>query len=99
MAAVTQITTGILGTSGVQAVFLVGFGWQGAISGVAGVPARLKLSSELEDCGRKRAQDRTELERRRGEVERKLAECGKIREELQAELNEIKTTEKGENRK
>ena len=95
VAAVTQITTGVLGTSGVWAVFLIGFGWQGAISGVAGAPVRVRLSKDLADCGK----NSNELARTRADVERRLKECGEKREALQAELIELKTAEKVKNPK
>lgn len=49
VAAVTQISAGVLATGGVQAVFMVGFGWLGALSGVAGVKARAELNIENAD--------------------------------------------------
>jgi len=49
VAAVTQVSTGILVAGGIQAVFMVGFGWLGALSGVAGVKARVELNMENKD--------------------------------------------------
>jgi len=49
VAAVTQISAGVLATGGIQAVFMVGFGWLGALSGVAGVKARAELNMENAD--------------------------------------------------
>lgn len=49
VAAITQTSTGILTSSGIQAVFMLGFGWQGAISGVAGTGTRAKLVEDKRD--------------------------------------------------
>ncbi len=49
VAAVTQISAGVLAAGGIQAVFMVGFGWLGALSGVAGVKARAELNMENAD--------------------------------------------------
>ncbi|UCH32378.1 MAG: hypothetical protein JSV05_03090 [Candidatus Bathyarchaeota archaeon] len=46
VAAVTQVSTGPLQNGGIQAVFLVGFGWLGALSGVAGVTETANLNLE-----------------------------------------------------
>lgn len=62
VAAVTQVSTGILVTGGVQAVFMVGFGWLGALSGVAGVKARAELNLENKDLVEEADQAETKLE-------------------------------------
>jgi uncharacterized membrane protein len=49
VAAITQVSTGILTASGVQAVFMLGFGWQGAISGFAGTSTRAELTRDNQD--------------------------------------------------
>ena len=49
VAAVTQISTGILTSSDIHAVFIIGFGWQGAMSGVAGTGARVQLAEDASD--------------------------------------------------
>jgi carbon monoxide dehydrogenase subunit G len=48
VAAITQTTSGLFTTNNLQAVFMVGFGWQGALTGVAGSSTRVKLSDELQ---------------------------------------------------
>jgi hypothetical protein len=62
VAAVTQVSTGILTTGGIQAVFMVGFGWLGALSGVAGVKARTKLNLENQDLAIEADQAEAKLE-------------------------------------
>lgn len=62
VAAVTQVSTGVLATGGVQAVFMVGFGWLGALSGVAGVKARAELNLENKDLTEVANQAETKLE-------------------------------------
>lgn len=62
VAAVTQVSTGILTTGGIQAVFMVGFGWLGALSGVAGVKARAKLNLENQDLAIEADQAEAKLE-------------------------------------
>ncbi len=62
VAAVTQVSTGILTTGGVQAVFMVGFGWLGALSGVAGVKARAELNLENKDLAEEADQAEAKLE-------------------------------------
>lgn len=49
VAAIIQTSTGILTSSGIQAVFMLGFGWQGAISGLAGTGTRAKLVEDNRD--------------------------------------------------
>jgi hypothetical protein len=49
VAAITQVSTGLLVAGGAQAVFMVGFGWLGALSGVGGVKARAQLNEENKD--------------------------------------------------
>lgn len=63
VAAITQTSTGILTSSGIQAVFMLGFGWQGAISGVAGTGTRAKLVEDNRDVTEERddAKERAEL--------------------------------------
>lgn len=46
VAAVTQVSTGTLAPSGLQAVFMLGFGWLGALAGVAGTSTRVQLSQQ-----------------------------------------------------
>lgn len=41
--AVMQVSSGIITSSDVNTVFMLGFGWQGALSGVAGAGARAEL--------------------------------------------------------
>ena len=48
VAAITQTTSGLFTTNNLQAVFMVGFGWQGALTGVASSSTRVKLSDELQ---------------------------------------------------
>jgi hypothetical protein len=62
VAAVTQVSAGILAAGGVQAVFMVGFGWLGALSGVAGVKARAELNLENKDLAEEAYQAETKLE-------------------------------------
>lgn len=62
VAAVTQVSAGILATGGVQAVFMVGFGWLGALSGVAGVKARAELNLENKDLAEEADQAEAKLE-------------------------------------
>jgi hypothetical protein len=62
VAAVTQVSAGILAAGGVQAVFMVGFGWLGALSGVAGVKARAELNLENKDLAEDAYQAETKLE-------------------------------------
>jgi len=49
VAAVTQVSAGVIAAGGIQAVFMIGFGWLGALSGVAGVKARAELNMENAD--------------------------------------------------
>ena len=62
VAAITQVSTGILAAGGVQAVFMVGFGWLGALSGVAGVKARAELNSENKNLAEEADQAEAKLE-------------------------------------
>jgi len=62
VAAVTQVSAGILATGGVQAVFMVGFGWLGALSGIAGVKARAELNIENKDLAEEADQAEVKLE-------------------------------------
>ncbi len=49
VAAVTQTTTGTtFSTNSLQSVFMIGFGWQGALTGVAGSSTRVKLNEEIQ---------------------------------------------------
>ena len=84
MAAVIQTSTGILTSSGIQAVFMLGFGWQGAISGIAGTGTRVKLTEENVDLriDANRAQEKGEvitemLEKKTEELRKKLIELRK----------------------
>lgn len=56
VAAVTQTTTGILSATGLQGVFMVGFGWQGALSGVGASgdirKAREDLSKNIDEVAK-----------------------------------------------
>lgn len=49
VAAVTQTSVGILTSSDLHAVFIVGFGWQGAMSGIAGASSRVQLAEDASD--------------------------------------------------
>ena len=62
VAAVTQVSAGILASGGVQAVFMVGFGWLGALSGVAGVKARAELNLENKDLAEEANEAEAKLE-------------------------------------
>jgi hypothetical protein len=62
VAAITQVSAGILAAGGVQAVFMIGFGWLGALSGVAGVKARAELNLENKDLAEEAYQAETKLE-------------------------------------
>jgi len=46
VAAVTQVSTGTLVPNGLQAVFMLGFGWLGALAGVAGSSTVAQVSKE-----------------------------------------------------
>ena len=50
VAAVTQVSTGLVVSSSIHAIFLVGFGWQGAMAGVAGSGTIVKLNKDVTDA-------------------------------------------------
>jgi len=77
VAAVTQISTGLLASNSMHAVFMVGFGWQGAISGVAGTGTRVKLVERANDktIDANRAEEKTEIIK--ASLEKKIQELKK----------------------
>jgi hypothetical protein len=105
VAAVTQVSAGILATGGVQAVFMVGFGWLGALSGVAGVKARAELNLENKDLAEEAYQAETKLESSVEGLKKdrnkliNIIEEGKNRIlELNEEIEKLKGKEKVEKR-
>ena len=89
VAAVTQVSTGILAPGGLQAVFMLGFGWLGALAGVAGTSTRAELSEEVRRLDSKKKE--AEMERDSGlqglitenkELNEKLEEAYAIVDEL-----------------
>jgi len=49
VAAITQTSAGKLTAGALQSVFLLGFGWQGALTGVAASSTRVKIIEEFQD--------------------------------------------------
>lgn len=49
VAAITQTTAGAFSQANLQSVFMIGFGWQGALTGVAGSSTRAKLTDEIDE--------------------------------------------------
>jgi len=86
VAASVQTSIGILKTSGVHAVFLLGFGWQGAISGISGSTTRQRLTDDLDECGKRTSElqemNQVKTSQRLGQL---LRDCRRIRQELEEE--------------
>lgn len=78
VAATVQTSTGILTENGLYAVFLLGFGWQGAIAGVAGAPRRKELEELNENC----AKGRKALDEINKELEKTIEELKEKKETL-----------------
>ena len=49
VAAVTQVTAGVLVSKDIHTVFMLGFGWQGAMAGVVATGTRAKAASDFEE--------------------------------------------------
>lgn len=89
VAAVTQTSVGILASSDLHAVFIVGFGWQGAMSGIAGASSRVQLAEEASD----KTTDASRAEQK-GEALIKIRE--KKIEEMKEEITRLRKKVRGE---
>lgn len=92
VAAIVQTSTSTLTANAFYTIFLLGFGWQGAVSGVAGGPTRAKLTEEREkltknlgDC----AEERKKLDQERRKLAQEIRECAEARKKLQAEKTSL----------
>jgi hypothetical protein len=93
VAAITQTATGTLTTNSIQAVFMLGFGWQGAISGVAATGTRVELNEENMDL-RARAED--DEERSNIALEGLQKENNELKNRLREALMELRNLKEGE---
>lgn len=83
VAAITQTSVGILTSSDLHAVFIVGFGWQGAMSGIAGASTRIELAEEASN----KADDAIRA-KQKGEALIRIKE--KTIEEMKAKIAELR---------
>ncbi len=60
VAAVTQVTAGVLASNNIHTVFMLGFGWQGAMAGVVATGTRAKAASDFE-ADLKAEKEKTEI--------------------------------------
>lgn len=83
VSAITQTATGSISTSSLYSIFMIGFGWQGALSGIAGSGAIKDKKEEVEIISRAR-----DIENMEKEViaKRKDREIQDIREALKEAL-------------
>ena len=80
VSAITQTAAGILTSSAAHTVFMIGFGWQGALAGVAASSTRAELTQEI-------AKTENELEE---EIKRKLLIVGSKEREIAEILEAFK---------
>lgn len=80
VSAITQTTAGIITNSAVHTVFMIGFGWQGALAGVAASSTRAELTQEI-------TKTENELEE---EIKRKVLIAGSKEREIAEILEAFK---------
>ena len=92
VAAITQTSTGILSSNGLQAVFMIGFGWQGALSGVG---ASGSIRKATEDYSIDSEKNKKDIDTVTSSLERTLEEARKELKVAKEHILEMEMREGG----